>query len=200
MIVLATHPGISGDPQRNDQFNVTPAYHAAFRDALKGYVSSGGGLLVYQALWPTSSLQHVNASLEPFGTRLLDEQIQDAKHAYTQDSGMLGTWLYTTDITPHETTSGVRGLFYPVRDVHMPAHSPLSLDPGWYTLVKGMTSATSHPTRQDQQNRVIEADAAGTYPSAPPLAAVRDSGKGRVATNGTKLRRNSFGCNDLFKL
>ncbi len=184
VIVLATHPRISGDMQRNDQFNVTPAYHAAFVEALKSYVSSGGGLLAYQALWPTNSVQYVNATLEPFGVRLLDEQIQDAKHAYTQDSGMLWTWLYTTDVTPHDTTRGVRGIFFPVRDVHMPAHSPLSLDPQWNPLVRGMASATTHPTRQDQQNRVIEADAEGTHRSAPPLAAVRQFGEGRVAAFG----------------
>jgi hypothetical protein len=192
VIVLATHPRISGDTQRNDQFNVTPSYHAAFVEALKSYVSSGGGLLVYQALWPTNSVQHVNASLEPFGARLLDEQIQDAKHAYTQDSGMLWTWLYTTDITPHETTSGVRGLFYPVRDVYMPAHSPLSLEPQWKTLVKGMSSATSHPTRQDQHNRLIEAETAGSYASAPPLAAVRDFGRGTVAAFGWSPTQTFF--------
>jgi hypothetical protein len=184
VIVLATHPAISRDTQRNDQFYVTPSYHAAFVEALKGYVSLGGGLLVYQALWPTNSVQHVNASLEPFSARLLDEQIQDAKHAYTQDSGMLWTWLYTTDIAGHATTSGVRGLFYPVRDVHMPAHSPLALDREWKTLVKGMASATSHPTRKDQHNLVINAEVAGSYSSAPPLAALRDFGKGTVAAFG----------------
>jgi hypothetical protein len=184
VVIMATHPRISGDAQGNDQFNVTPAYHAEFMDAVESYLTAGGGLLVYQAIWPTNTVQHINASLKPFGARFLEEQIQDAKHAYTQASGMLWTWLYTTNMTPHDTTVGVRGLFYPTRDLHIPAHSPLSLDKAWQIVVRGMATATSHPTRQDQQDRLIEADIAGTYPSAPPLAAVRHFGKGIVAAFG----------------
>lgn len=184
VIVIATHPRVSDDAVKNDQFVVSGDYHKAFRAALEEFVFAGGGLLVYQSLWPTNSLDAVNTLLAPFGARFLEEEIQDAAHEYTQDSGMLWTWLYTTNVSKHECCNGIDAIFYPTRDLHIPAHAPLAIEPPWHTLIKGMASSSSHPTKQVQQNRIMERGTAGTYAAAPPLAAVRRFGSGGVVALG----------------
>lgn len=184
VVILATHPQIVRAAKKNDQFEITPEYHTQLLRSLDAFAAGGGGVLVYQALWPTNSLAAVNETLRPWGAQFLDEEILDPRHAFTQPDGMRWTWLTTTNVAAHPCTALVKAICYPTQDVYGPANSPLKVEDSWAVLVRGMQSASSHPTRLVMHKRRVEPSAPGTFAAAPPLAAISQRGKGRIAAFG----------------
>jgi len=184
VVIVATHPGVVADSTQNDLFVVSEHYHSQMTEHLGEFVKGGGGLLIYQAIWPTNGLNDVNKMLAVWGAAFLDEAIIDPMNVFTQRSGMRWQWQRTTNIASHESTDGVHSILYPVQDLYTPAHAPLRTDESWQFLIQAMPSASSHPTRMSQQHRVVDPSGEGTYAKAPPLAAVRRMGEGTVAAVG----------------
>lgn len=142
-------------------------------DLLQSYAQAGGGLLVmpYMLGSGTGTALKVSEFLEPFGARLHPLQVRDPEHLFEPH------FAWTDAVTQHPATEAVRTIFYPHNmlrwdDAYATPTLEL-LDPEWTALVRGMP---------------VSAGAVGfdytkwepTELMAPPIAAVREIGNGRV--------------------
>ena len=149
------------------------------KQLLLDYVKAGGGMLVMRTTgWQFGKdIDEVNRWLGPLGIGVPSEQVVDDAHKIKTESGYELSW--TDNIVPHPVTQGVAGLFYTVyHHMYSDSTSPVKVSKDWTVLVKGMTSARSLHTVKGGKP---PAPTPGTYASEPPLLAVRDYGKGRVA-------------------
>ena len=147
-------------------------------DALRAFVREGGGLLVTA----TPGDEYVNELLAPLGAKMLVEQILDNANFYRKTPLAGFTFAWTDRILAHPATKGVTGLCYAVDRVEpgTPGVLPLKADANWQVLIKGMPAArTFHPTPASLSR--TDNGSAGSYKESPPLLAVREFGKGRVA-------------------
>ncbi|NQT51953.1 hypothetical protein HQ576_07880, partial [bacterium] len=133
---------------------------------IEDYVRSGGGILVtcenaYDAF------RNINQLLKRFDAEVLVESLVDPTHTFRQKRYLQYYFCSTENLDgAHPVTRGVPRLIVPLN------HSlggggtlPLRVRPPWQVIVRGAPTAKS---------------AKGTYPSAPPLVAVRPFGAGRV--------------------
>ena len=140
------------------------------QQALLCFVRQGGGLLLMVGTGGyagTSKLWNdVNGFLSPLGAKLLFQRVHDRKHR-TIFSLAINYAFYSTDNIARNNpiTRGVHRLWYP-GGMWRGAISTytMKLSPVWRIIVRGDGSASS-----------------SSYRSAPPLAAVRSYGKGRIA-------------------
>ncbi len=147
------------------------------------YVKEGGGLLVMRNPgWQFGrDIDEFNMWLKPAGIKILNEQITDyGARLKTLSNASL---FWSDNITPHPVTKGVEGFFYP--DVYTKGYarysdfsSPVKADKNWKILVRGSKSAKSYERKKAGK---LQAENPGSYKSAPPILAVRDYGKGRIA-------------------
>ncbi len=165
-VVVAQWPPISADA----------AALVGFRRAipqLVEYVQRGGGLLVtfeYDASGGETEAV-TDELLAPFGCHLVFEAVVDRDNSFQQKRYLQWWFARTRNVThPHPVTEGIEQFLYPLG--HSPTHGPHSRSmtferpPDWTVLLRAeKTAATS----------------GGTYPSEPPLLAVREFGRGRVA-------------------
>ncbi len=161
---------------------LSPSDRERLRNVLKEYVEQGGGLLVTRRPgWHFGrDIEEFNFLLDPFGVKILNEQITDPAHQDRVFGEVNVFW--TNNILSHPVTKNVQGLFYP--DVK-PSHeayndfsSPLRTDSNWAILVRGMKSASSYERKKAS---TILPRKPGSFSTEPPLIAVRSFGKGRVA-------------------
>ena len=157
----------------------------AQRAALGEYVRAGGGLviLVTGVRYPKDTTeQWYNALFADFGFKILHEGVWDAATSFTAPgTPSYGAQLFfsTTNITPHPVTQGVARICQP----HY-AHSKLTgcegiaYDQNWTVVVAGEQTAKSY--KCDPLTNDMSDTEGGTYPAAPPMAAVRPYGQGRV--------------------
>ncbi|PJB70402.1 MAG: hypothetical protein CO095_08970 [Armatimonadetes bacterium CG_4_9_14_3_um_filter_58_7] len=149
------------------------------------YAQEGGGLLVMRSPGYQfgTDITAFNQWLTPCGIEILSEQVRDEDSWYSVESG--GNKLYWTDsIAESPVTQGVKGIFYPdTFSVYESEHytdftSPIRADNNWKVLVRGRKASKSIAT---QKGKAKLPAGPGVYDSNPPLLAVRDYGKGRIA-------------------
>ena len=156
----------------------------AARTALERYVREGGGLFVL--LQPhryanSDDETYFNHLLAHVGARFLHEGTWDAQHAFKAPATLcLPAWEYffTTHITPHPATEGVERLYLPRMLFRRPGVAAFKLTGPWTTLLAGERSARSFV--QHANDNLPDWSKQGTYAAAPPIAACRQFGKGRV--------------------
>ena len=180
VIVLPSYPVIDKDAPYNHELSLRPDYEEKVRKLLWDYVDAGGSLLVYGGDWPINK-PAVNTFLARWGATLLNEQVLDPGHFWQQETGMQFKYYWTDNLADHPVTQGVKTIFYPARTVYGAADNTLKLGPEWQVLVRGTKDAASRPILMKQQDEIPDETKPGSYPSAPPLVAVRQAGKGRVA-------------------
>ncbi|HEY7153393.1 MAG TPA: hypothetical protein VH575_05490 [Gemmataceae bacterium] len=156
---------------------------AAERQALEKYVSSGGGLIVLPTLrrYPGQAIdEYYNLVLEGFGVKVLPEGVWDSTYRFT-DAGNLAfppaSYFTTTQVKRHAVTRGVERLALPQTYDGAPAVAALSYSKDWTVLVTGEATAQSYKRNAEYK---LDLKQPGSYKTAPPLAAVREFGKGRV--------------------
>ncbi len=151
---------------------------------LADYVREGGGLLVMRAPgWQFGTdIKEYNSLLKPFGAEILFEQVVDPAHQFIiPGSGAKVFW--TDNLKKHPVTNGVRGFFYPdilnsEYAVSTDFTSPVKTDANWTIPIRGAASASS--LRNIKRDKKLQT-AAGSFSAAPPLLALREYGKGRIA-------------------
>jgi hypothetical protein len=158
---------------------------------LLDYNRQGGGLV-----WtPLGAGYGANSWTDSIGKRIdavaldeaLDDSSKDVSVSLMSSFRNSLRYFWTTDISPHPATEGVRGLFFG-RDGEWgwPGTIPMKFGKSWNVLVRGMdsTRTTLNGTPAGTGKRQFTfLRKAGTYASSPPLIAVRnavDDGKGRM--------------------
>ena len=175
--------GFSEDPKIKTIDAETRKRAAAERQALEQFVASGGGLIVLPTLrrYPGQAIdEYYSLVLEGFGIKVLPEGIWDASHQF-KDRGTLAfppmPYFLTTQIKEHPVSQSVQRLALPQSYQGAPAVAALSYSPDWTVLVTGESTAQSYKRNAEYH---LDLKQPGTYKSAPPIAAVRQFGKGRV--------------------
>jgi len=159
-----------------------------FRDNLEKFRQMGGGIL-----WmPTCILDEVNEWNQTigaeYGATALRERLWDPRNivnAAPADSPVRRKLWYqynwTTAISPHPVTEGVRGLLLPINgDWSFPATVPMVFGPGWQVLIHAMSTTRTIPRvgLVDGGATKFDENGKGTYTASPPIAAVRE-GEGK---------------------
>ena len=154
------------------------------RADLERYVREGGGLFlqIEAERYPNAKDEEFNnLLLEPFGARTLHEGVYDKGHAFESPATVVFPampFFSTTNIKPHPTTQDVKRLYLPLYGTWpTPGVEALGLDESWQVVVAGEPSAKSYVAGTDNK---IYLDKEGSQKTAPPIAAARDFGKGRV--------------------
>lgn len=154
------------------------------RRVLERYVGDGGGLfvLLQPHRYPNSDDEtYYNHLLAGFGCAFLHEGTFDPERVFHAPKTLcLPQWDYfwTMNVKPHAATEGVQRLFLPKLLFERPGVAAFKLDRAWATLVAGEASAKSFV--QHNNDNLPDWSKPATYASAPPIAAVREFGKGRV--------------------
>lgn len=183
VILLTEFPAVDRNISGNSDLGVFPEYEERMQRLLEEYVGQGGGLLVYGGDWPIAA-KPLNAMLAGWGIQLLNETVVDPTHAFKQQTGMQFDYQFTDDIVRHPATLGVRTVFYPLRSLYGAAVNPLMFNKEWQPLVRASPDAVSRPLMVKQNFAIADGHRAGSYGTAPPIAAVRRVGNGRVAVFG----------------
>lgn len=158
---------------------------AAAGDAMERYLRQGGSLLIFARATGYASSQvqeYASKMYERFGLEFLREGVWDPERSFEAPifyNRNPEDFFYTENITKgHPVTEGVERLALP-RYSYGPGVIGLGLSPEWEIIARGEESAASHPAstlvRAD-----VDYDTTGTYASAPPIAAVREYGRGRL--------------------
>jgi hypothetical protein len=154
------------------------------RADLERYVREGGGLfLLAQAVrYPGDDDQKFhNLLFEPFGAQILREAIFDTTQTFDSPRTPVFApmpYFWTKNITAHPTTQNVRRIYLPLYTHEpVPGVPALQLGEDWQVVVRGDASAKSYLVGDDNG---IDLSRAGNQKSAPPIAAARSLGKGRV--------------------
>jgi len=154
-------------------------------EVLVQYVSEGGSVLFlpesvrYQN---TDEENFYNLIYEPFGFQQLSEGIFDTTRQIEREvkAGPKHTFFYTGNIQEHEATKGVTSLWLPKTHFYPNSGVPaMKYSPDWTVLVRGEKSARSYQSLIHEN--ILRVDLPGSYESEPPIFAVREFGKGRVA-------------------
>jgi|ETNmetMinimDraft_26_1059896.scaffolds.fasta_scaffold01752_4 hypothetical protein len=170
-------------------------------EVLKRYLESGGGVLLAPDMMHWDAEEHWShwAAVwgQGFGAWLLRHQTlrENDKEKVKPYAGYFYIrYHYTENVTEHPVTHGVKGVWYPIY-VHTHAGGksaiqhrsvktfPIRPTEDWTVLLRGSeTASTRADVRDDfphQKGTVM--DSIETVASAPPLFAVRDYAKGRMA-------------------
>ncbi len=149
------------------------------KQLLLEYVKQGGGLLVMRVQgWQFGKdIDAANQWLAPCDIQILGEQVVDDEHKVKLESGYELSW--TDNVTRHPATEGVKGIFYTTyHHMYSDSTSPIKAGKDWTILLRGKATTKSLRTVKGGQP---PPPSPGTYGSEPPLLAVRDFGKGRIA-------------------
>ena len=157
------------------------------RRVLERYVREGGGLLLLpqSSRYPREESEEIaNALLEGFGLETLREATYDPSNLYehaAKPPWRAERFFHTENVSSHPVTQGVERLYllalYRSDGIEKTGSVAFRVSPEWQVVVRGEASAKTHPA--DATNRVLlEED--GSYDSAPPVAAARSYGRGRV--------------------
>ncbi|MBU4365770.1 MAG: hypothetical protein KKF10_01405, partial [Verrucomicrobia bacterium] len=144
---------------------------AAQTNVFKRYLDAGGGI------WLISSTDDLLKKTFPEAGILVkpDRGIQDPVTGF-------GNYWWTRQIVPHAVTKGIACLAYPkVADYNRVATALAGFSPEWQVLVHGEKSAHIYNVVQEHNNPYPTWKDQGVAGSAPPLLAVRQMGKGRMA-------------------
>ncbi len=156
-------------PMMSEAANVE-SYKAAF-PLLKKFLDQGGGILLFSDPFHSETHSVMNLLTKDYGLEMLDEYVTDPnpKHRFQQQHFLQKQFFTTRQITDHPTTRGISELMLP----DLPyAPNPFIVDSNWKVLVTGEDSAySSNPWTTK----------ASSFKTRPPLFAVRDTPKARMA-------------------
>ncbi len=138
------------------------------------FLKAGGGILVFCESNYDQVIPVINAFLSPLAAEILPEQVVDETHVYRQRAYLQYFFSWTTNIAPHEISSGISELWYPLGgSMTGGGRKTFAIKPAgtaWKIIVRGNPSAYSiDPTTRHK-----------TYLSAPPIVAARTYGRGRI--------------------
>ena len=141
-------------------------------------------LLILQAVrYPGDKDQdYANLVLQGLGVEMLHEGVFDRKRRFTAPIAAIfqpeGFFWTENIVQGHPVTAGVKCLCLPqYHNGTTPGVVALKLSPQWQVLVRGEASAQSYAVTREH---VVNYQRVGTFAGAPPIAAVRSFGKGRV--------------------
>ncbi len=150
---------------------------------LHRHVARGGGLLYLHApAWGMGRQEaRLNRWLRRYGGRVLREQVTEPPARLHRIQRVRTPLGWTDSLARHRVTRGVGGLFYPVaRNAWHNYTQPVKVSRRWRVLVRGEATARSVRGRSGgAPSRVV--DDGGSYRRSPPLLAVRQAGRGRLA-------------------
>jgi hypothetical protein len=153
---------------------------------LARYVRDGGGLLLTgnteYGMWGLErDFEQMNRFLQPFDAQVLHEQVGEGSPGLVIPDMGAGPLAWTGNVEAHEITEGVRGLLYPTKFAWSYWTHPVKVGANWQVLLKGSDTAYSFSTELGGSATAADTQRQGTYANAPPLIAVRDVEKGRMA-------------------
>ncbi len=157
---------------------------------LHRYVAEGGGLMltshVEAGQWALErNTEELNRFLQAYGARVLIEQVeeQDPLRLLPRPNPVssISRLAWTDNVTPCALTAGVKGFLYPTDFGAMCYYThPVQVSDKWQVLLKGSKTARSVVARLGTPD-ARSSKRPGSLAAAPPLLAVRDAGKGRLA-------------------
>jgi hypothetical protein len=165
-----------------------PQLHAGTRaiddklgKAFSRYIQRGGGFLLIPGpsyYGVTDFVKQLNPWLKPYGATLLSEIPYDPENQKNLTRVLDYRYLKTTNIADHQVTDGIDELWFPLdfSDSYVRTHT-MTLTPDWKVLVKGEKTCQTYPFETISKG----VKRAGSYQADPPLLAVRDIGKGKLA-------------------
>lgn len=166
---------------------LTPEYEARAKvagAALARYVREGGGLLLSPRAvrYPgDDDERYWNLVLAPLGCEILHEGNFDKSRAYEGKTLGKAMFWYTTAVSEHPVTAGVRCLYLPLTDFGpTPGQPAMRYSDDWQVIVTGEAEAKSYRSGVAGDPNHINLDVEGTYTTAPPVVAVRTLGEGRI--------------------
>lgn len=158
----------------------------AAEQLLARFVAEGGGLMLTgmaeYAQWAMErDMEELNRFLKPFGGEALHEQVAEKDLAKTYPSLGAGDMAWTDNVVKHPLTDGVRGMIYPTHVAWSYTTHPIRVDDNWQVLLNGSPTAYSYSIALGRSRRKTEGKRPGIHTTAPPMLAVRQAGKGRIA-------------------
>ena len=181
----------------NMAWQVNPALLEKLNPQLDAYVRNGGGLVMYGVCFFQTQLNGMaamNRLLAPWGAETLYEQIYDPERQYHYKQIFTHEYSWTENLAKHSVTDGLKRIYFGADGYHGPTTCTFKLSPEWTAIVRGEASARSVPGNTISGGAPdFFIDKPGTYPAAPPLVAVREYGKGRLAVIGVTPQMAVFG-------
>ncbi len=125
---------------------------------------------------------YANLILQGLGVEMLHEGVFDQQRRFSARIASIfppeGFFWTENIVEGHAVTQGVKRLCLPqYHNGATPGVVALKLSPQWQVLVRGEASAQSYAVTREH---VVDYQHVGTFATAPPIAAVRSFGKGRV--------------------
>ena len=203
----------SGVPIKTSNTASSDAEVAAFRDRLDAYYKAGGGVI-----WTPMAFDQWggiwNKTVgDKYDAHCLVEDLYDPPKTVDINPALnnrVYRYIWTTNVSPHPVTEGVRGLLLPATgEWSWPGTVPMQFGKTWTTLIRGMDSTiTIRNTAPEGSGRPeFSPDAKGTCSGAPEIVGARDSidGSGRMFvfpfhSTHTWLNFNHFAFNDAMML
>ncbi|NOY80360.1 MAG: hypothetical protein GXP31_05065 [Kiritimatiellaeota bacterium] len=149
---------------------------------LHEYVEKGGGLF-FTAMpsgW-NNAMPTINRFLDNWGAAYLNEQVVDPENLVQSPAWFRRyPFAWTENVAPHTVTADVGGTWFPAkawRADGILTTAAVRYGPSWTVVVGGGPSALSV---RPQGNKLVTGPPL-TYKTAPPIMAVRQAGRGRLA-------------------
>lgn len=160
----------------------------AFAALLERYVTSGGGVLLMPAPAYTGREVLPEGLMRRWGFRLAAERLVEADRANSATlSHMDLPMLYTRQVTPSPVSEGVTGIWYPNQYQGSPDWSsmtnPIWVSDAWRVVVRASPTTTAERIDFASSTRPLPDPFfhSGRERQSPPLYAIRDYQKGRLA-------------------
>ena len=196
VVILALLGSVNPDTPKPTSTQAPPAYFKSLAETLTNHAKAGGGVLLLGGL----SYNTDRASIDLLSQTLRTDagfaytgwQVVDRENRYAAPAGAVPMdYGFTTDIVSHAATTGVRTVYYPIYCHNGPGTEAPELSADWTVLVRGMKAATTD--KYEPGRYTLRNEKNPLYPTAPPMAAVRDLGKGRIGYLGIIPSHTIFG-------
>jgi hypothetical protein len=196
-LIFPEYPWIDDKEPGESSWHVHSATMARLNPQLDTYVKNGGGLIMYGVCFFQTQLrgmEQMNLTMKPWGAETLYEQVYDPQRIYQYNKLFNHVYAYTQNLAKHPLTDGLKRIYFPADGCHGPTTCSFKLSPEWNVLVRGEQSAYCAPGNLEGDHIPdFFLDKIGTYKSEPPMVAVRDYGKGRLAVIGLSPQLVFFG-------
>ncbi len=175
-------------PDLHDPGNPAKAQiSTTFRNNLDAYYKAGGSIIWSPLAMGNGGAYWNDLVGKRYDVQSFDEALYDpGKVVSANPMFKLRTgYIWTTDVTPHPVTDGVRGLLLPLEgDWAWPGTVPMKYGKTWTTLIRAMDSTCTIQNAQplSSGHHDFKPELKGTYASSPEIVGVRDSvdGSGRM--------------------
>ena len=175
-------------------WQVHPDLLKKLNPAFDEYVKQGGGVVVYAWASEGNNIAAINKMIEPWGAVELNEQVWDPERQYHYKQLFAHDYGWTDNLTKHPLTARLKRVYYLLDGDHGPTTWTFNLSNEWIRLVCGEATARSVPGNTISSGYPhYFVDKKGSYDSAPPIIAVREYGKGRIAVMGITPQVTVFG-------